>query len=780
MKIKLALLLAIIPFFTQAQVGMGKWRTHFSYNEISEVEESPTKVYGVSDGALFSINKEDNTIETYSKIDGQNDFSISFIRYNSTTNALVIAYQNGNIDLLNSTGFDNIPDIKNKAISISKTANDILFDNEYAFISCGIGIVLVNLSKKEITDTYIFGSNSTMVEAKSVAFFGDSIYALTKNGIYVANKSNKLLVDYNNWHFRTNPILSLPQNKKIVPFNNKLYLLKSTGEVYSSSDLTNWSLFNNSQAFTGIRVSDNNLVLFSSNTVLKYNQNLNLETLSDLKCKDVVYNSTKNLYWVAASDSTGVLKIQSGNIIEKFKPDGPATNKIINTKFENGRFFALTGAPWDFAIYDYQIPGAIMIFENNSWKNITNKDVKPYTNINFKATTYIAVDKTDKQHFYVSTAGNGLYEFKNDVFFKRYNYLNSTIEDFQETNPSEYDNLQMIDGVCFDKNNNLWMSNALVHNSLKILQNNGTWTQLSYPYLDKRESFDKIIVTQNNFKWLGLPHSNSAWAGGLFVINDMGVTTSTSGHQFRYFTSVVDQDGNDLPIQPVYCLAEGTDGNVWIGTDKGPIIFENIDNVFNSDYTVYRPKIPRNDGSDYADYLLDGQQINSIAVDGGNRKWIGTSNSGAFLMSGDGLETIQHFTTDNSPLLSNSILSIAIDNISGEVFFATDMGLISYMSDAADAQKSYSTVSVYPNPVRENYSGVITITGLMDGTTVKITDANGNLIYQTKSNGGIATWNGKMANGMSVSTGVYFVMCSNATDKNTTVSTAVGKIMIIK
>lgn len=776
MKLKIIILFTLVLGYVQAQVGMGQWRTHFCYNEMSQVEETPTEVFGISDGALFSINKEDNSIDTYSKINGQNDFSVSFIRYSPTLKALVIAYQNGNIDLLNSEGIDNIADIKNKTISANKTANDILIVNEYAYISCGIGVVVANLSRKEIKDSYIIGNNSTTVEVKATAFLGDSIYALTSDGVYVAYKNNNMLVDYNNWYYRTNATLSSPVNKKMVVFNNNLYLLKSTGEVYTSSDAVNWSLFNNSQVFVGVRVTDNNLLLHSSNTLLKYNPSLSLETSTGLKITDAVYNNSENTYWVASADSTGILKIQSGAIVQQFKPDGPETNSIITLKFENERLFALTGAPWDFDIYDGEKPGAIMIFDDNNWKNISNKDVKPYTNLNFVGITYIAVDKSDKQHFYVSSWGNGLYEFKNDVFFKRHNYLNSTIQDWQQTQPYEYDNLQNLDGVCIDNNNNLWVSNELVPNSLKILRTNGSWGQLSYPNLLGRASFDKIIVTQNNFKWFGLPRSS----GGLFVLDDKGITTSTIGHEYKFFTSVTDQDGNSISIQPVYCLVEDNDGDVWAGTTKGPIIFNNVEDIFTSNYRVNRPKIPRNDGSEYADYLLDGEKIHSIAVDGANRKWIGTS-SGAYLMSEDGLETIQHFTTENSPILSNTILSIAIDNESGEVFFATDMGLISFMSDASSPKKSYDTITVYPNPVRENFAGVITINGLMDETTVKITDTNGSLVYQTKSNGGIATWNGYNSGGVKVSSGVYFVMVSNATEKNSeNVQTAVGKILIIK
>lgn len=774
MKIQLITLILFLPFIVCAQVGMGQWQTHFSYNEMTNIEEAPTIVYGISDGALFGIHKEDNEIETFSKINGQHDFSVSLIRYNSSINALLIAYENGNLDVLYEDGIKNIADIKEKNISASKNANDMLFVNDLAYISCGIGIVVVNLNKLEIKDSYIIGNNSTSVEIKSVAFMGDSIYALSAEGLYAANKNNTMLADYNNWNYRTNLLLSSNENKKMLCFNNRLYVLKANGEVYVSEDAMNWSLFHVGANYRSMRFSDNNLLLLTGSSLLKFNEQLELETLSNLKAVDAVYNATNNTYWVASSDSTGILKIQSGAVVQQFKPDGPATNKIINVKYDNDRLFALTGAPWDNDIYDQNRPGAVMILENNSWINITNKDVKPFTDRNFEGVTYVAADKSDNKHFFISTYRNGLYEFKNDAFFKRYNHLNSTIENFHGNDV--LDDYLNVDGVCFDNNNNLWMNNTGTSPSrIKVLLTTGNWIKLDY-FSGMVEAFDKIIIAQNNYKWMNLPKD-----GGVFILNDKNDPLSRSTHQYRFFKSVTDQDENDLKIDRVYSLAEDLDNNIWIGTLNGPVIFKNTEQVFNTDYTVYRPKIARNDGSIYADYLLEGERINAIAVDGANRKWIGTAGSGAYLMSDDGLETIQHFTTDNSPILSNAILSITINNKTGEVFFATDKGLISYMSDAAQAEKNYASIAVYPNPVRESFNGIITISGLMEDTTVKITDASGNIVYQTKSNGGIATWNGFTNRGIKASSGVYFVMGANATDKNSeNVQTAIGKILIIR
>jgi hypothetical protein len=324
------------------------------------------------------------------------------------------------------------------------------------------------------------------------------------------------------------------------------------------------------------------------------------------------------------------------------------------------------------------------------------------------------------------------------------------------------------------------MTNDVVSTTVVVMLNDGTWVKNQYDSISGKYCFDKIIETKNYFKWMNLPHLTVS-PGGLFVLDDKSDPANVSSHQYRFFATVEDQDGNSISVDPINCMAEDQDGVVWVGSDHGPLLFQNISYVFNTNYTVYRPKIPRNDGTDYADYLLDGQKILSITVDGGNRKWIGTDGSGVYLMSSDGLTTIRHFTTDNSPLLSDKVWSIAINSKTGEVFFATDMGLVSYKSDATEASSSYDKISVYPNPVRPDFTGVITITGLEKNTVAKITDANGNLVYQAKSNGGIVTWDGLDASGRKAPAGVYFVLCSSISEYDSEmVDTTVGKFMIIR
>ncbi len=770
--------LGLLPILVFGQMSMNGWRTHLSYNSVSLIEQTPNKVFAVSDGAMMSVDKTEGVVDLYSTLTDMTELSVCNLAYNSNTQSMFIAYENGNIDIMNSDGITNIPELMQKAYSVSKVANDIFIDGNYAYMSCGVGVVVVNMQKKEITDTYVLGANSSFVSANSTVIFNDSIYVFADSLVYGSNKDNLFLSNYQNWDTISSFPLPAELNKKALVFNDKLYLLKDSGEVYVTSDMESWSLFDASKVYTNIRVSDDRLLLISSYSLVNYDEDLSKETLSGLRILDGVYSSSDDMYWLAA-DTSGVMQVKDQSLVGQYMPDGPATNDIFALKYTGGRMFALTGGPRD--TQDDGRMGAVMIFENEEWKNIVKKDVKPYSNKNFIELTSIAIDENDPTHFFVSSFREGLYEFKNDTYYNRYNYLNSSIDNAELLSKDDYN---VVDGVCIDKNNNVWMNNPLAKNvgssGLKVLLEDGTWVENYYSSTNSKGAWDDAIVTSNNFKWQTLAYLS--WSpGGVLIVDDNDHPESSAYHSSVFYDNVTDQDGNIISLEKTYSIVEDLDGDVWVGTSEGPVIFQNIDNVFNSGYTVYRPKISRDDGTDYADYLLDGQPISALAVDGGNRKWIGTDGSGVYLMSADGLTTIQHFTKTNSPLFSNSILAIDVNDETGEVFIATDLGLLSFMSDATEGQDDYSSINIYPNPVRKDFDGLITFEGMMDETVFKITDAYGNLVYQGEANGGTATWDGYTANGEKASAGVYFIMCSDSAGSNTdNISTEIGKFLIIR
>lgn len=369
-KREILVVLGLLPMLVIGQISMNGWRTHLSYNSISMVEQTPNKVFAVSDGAMLSVDKTEGVIDLYSTLTNMTELSVYNIAYNENTQSMFIAYENGNIDLLSSSGVTNIPELMQKTYSVSKLANDIYINGNYAYMSCGLGVVVVNMQKKEITDTYVLGDNSSFVTANSTAIFNDSIYVLTDNFIYGANKDNLFLADYQSWDKKTNFPLSAVLNNKIVVFNEKIYLLKANGEVYVSEDMNTWTLFDNSNSYTAMRVSDNHLLLLSATTLVNYDTSLTKETLTGLNILDAVYDSSEDMYWFAA-DTTGLIKVQDETLIATYMPDGPATNDIFALKYVGGRMFALTGGPRDTP--DDGRMGAVMIFQDENWENIVKK-----------------------------------------------------------------------------------------------------------------------------------------------------------------------------------------------------------------------------------------------------------------------------------------------------------------------------------------------------------------------------------------------------------------------
>lgn len=772
MKIISTSLLCLTFIICSAQMAMGSWKTYLSYGSVSQVEQSSNKIFGVSENALFSINKEDGLIESLTKVNGLNEISVSKIKFDESSKTLVISYSNGNIDLLTESNIYNIPDLKNKAISADKSTNDIVFDNNKAYICNGFGIIVLNLTKKEISDTYIVSNQQSTsgvyMPIKSCAFFNDSIYALSSNTLMCAPKNSNFLSNYQNWKSRPNLPQSNVLNTQILTFNNKLYLLKASGTIYYSEDALNWNKLNDN-LYTNMHLSKDNLLLFTDSSIDNISKTGSSETLELSQCNDIIFDSNLSTYWIA-TDSNGISKLENKVITQTYKIEGPATNKLFKLKYSGGRLFGHTAYVW--YISNESTPSTLSILDENKWTNYTTKELYPFTSKNFKGINSIAVDPTDKTHFYLGSWREGVYEFKNDKFFKLYDKTNSTIQ-----NADNVDNSQTVHGVQLDNNQNLWLiqdKGSLPINLIKVKLYNDVWTEIQLDGLSSYSGFDKTIVTKDNVKWIN--NIRTGINGGVLIIDD-----NQDEIKSIFYSSVKDQDGESVSLVPSYCMAEDKDGSVWVGTNKGPVIFKNVSNVFSSNYTAYRVKIPRNDGTDYADYLLGNQKINDIAVDGSNRKWIATETGGVYLVSSDGLKSIHNFTNENSPLLSNNVSSIAVNDKTGEVYFATDLGLISYQSDASEGKANYQSISTFPNPVKENYSGVISFTGLTENSVVKITDSNGNLVYQTNSNGGTATWDGKTTKGDKAGAGVYYIMCSNATDSNSeNFKTGIGKLLILK
>jgi hypothetical protein len=761
----------VLIFNAGAQTSMGGWRTHLAYNSVNQIVQSENNIFAISDGSLFSVSKDDGDKIYYSKMSGLSDAGISKIDYDDVNKQLLIIYKNGNIDIMHQAGVNNIPDLRNKQMSASKAINHTFFSGDFALLSADFGIVRINMSKKEISDTYIIGPNATEIKILSTTIRENKIYAAGTSTIYTADASNPNLVNYEFW----TPMTGLPGSgnfQQVFSFQDKLFVLRN-GKLYYQQNNT-WTALLSAVNITNLNVTSNRLMA-SDGTSVVYVLNAALEVtpVTMINSPDIEYDAERDTYWLAAlSQGVASAKIIAGNQSEitYYKTEGPAVNIPWDMTFAGKRMFMVNGGRW--AVSSGR-SGYVMIYENGVWKNLSGLDITPKTGYSALDFMNVAANPKDSTHFYVTSYGTGLYEFKNDEFFQAHNHLNTNgiIETLVASNPFNYTRL---DGAIFDKDENLLMISMKTSNLVKIRAKDGTWKQLNYPS-GSLETLGKIVINNQNpnQKWV----QSLRGTPGVFVWDDNGTYDVAGDDKSRFISRFEDSDNPGSYLNPsfFFCLTQDKNGVFWAGTDIGPLLFYNTSKAFDENYTCSRVKIPRNDGTGLADYLLQNERIRSMAIDGANRKWLGTESSGLYLMSENGQETIHHFTSSNSPLLSNNIMSLAINPITGEVMIGTSNGLVSFQSDAADGTKTYNNVYAYPNPVKENYNGVITITGLIENTQVKITDLNGNLLYQTISNGSIATWDGKNIHGEKVSTGIYLAICVNEEGTQSTIT----KIMVI-
>jgi len=781
-------LLIVFTCSMWSQVAMGKWSTHFAYNSVSQIAQSENKIYAVSNGALFSVGKLDGNTEFYSKLNGLNDASVSRIEYDQIDKQLLIIYDNGNIDILNSGGVTNLPDFLNKQISASKVVNHIQLYENKAYLSCNFGIIVLNMLKKEVVDTYYIGPDASEVKVLNTTVNNGIIYSLTSSTVFKASVNDPNLVNYTHWSATS----GLPGNgdfQKIGSFSGQVILLRG-GYLYKQETNNSWTPLLPTVSVNDFNVTNASLNVFTGNATYLINSLFNISPITNLgTITDAEFDAQNNTYYFAAN-SLGIISYkQTGSetpVINYFKPGGPAVNIPWDMSFAGNKLFVLPGGRW---AAQNNTPGAVMMYEKGIWTNILGSDIQKTTGLNVLDFMNVAVDLTEPtdpnelkySHFFVTSYGTGLFEFKDNTFYKLYNESNSTIKSIYPQGTNDYSMYMRLDGAIYNQNKDLFLTNSGVAIGLKVLMANGTWTQLNYPSLNNKATLGKITISNQNpnQKWI----NSVRYTPGITIFDDNGTITDQSDDKsvFIYPFTYPEQDKNGqtklVSIYPtlIYTIVQDKNGVMWVGTDMGPFLFNNLSNVYNSDYTCSRVKIPRNDSTNLADYLLVGENIIAIAIDGANRKWIGTKSSGVYLMSENGQRTIQHFTVSNSPLLSNNVMSIAINPVTGEVFFGTDQGIVSYQSDANQAGTTFGDVYAYPNPVRQGYTGVITITGLMDNTQVKITDITGNLICETVSNGSIATWDGKDVHGRKVSTGIYLAICANADGTQS----AITKILVI-
>lgn len=753
-------ILILFAYQVNSQVAVGHWRAHLPYSTGINVEPSNDKVYCLSTGGLFVYSNNDNSTSTLTKINGLSDVVISALQFIPEKNTLVIGYENGNIDLIKDNTVYNISDIYRKQITGSKSINNINYINGKTYLSCGFGIIVLDVDRNEIKDTYYIGSNGTYIDVMEMCSDNTYLYAATTTGIYKALESSQNLVNFANWSLITN----IPNyNKKfdhIVYFDNHILTTysnngwnKDTTYIY---DNVSWAKFDTTmKEITNMVVSANKLIICSYSHLRTYNSYTDLTgtnyygfspTAGSLP-RDAEFSNNGTL-WIA-DNNLGMVWQNAGMYNYEFTtPNGPSKKTTFSIVAGKNEVYAVPGGH-DISYRNLWNNGEIFSFKNQTWTNFSANQIPELSNA-FDMSE-IAINHNNPNQVFFGSYGGGVLEFNNGNFVAKYDYTNSTLQPYD---PSFL--VTIIGGIVIDEDDNLWVTNSgsqIYPNLLSVKKPNGQWKSFSLYSEAISNDISKIVIDKHKTKWMILPRGR-----GLLAFNENGTIDNISDDQKKYI-SVSDENG-DIISNAVYSIAVDKDGIIWVGTNKGVPFYYNPENVFNSNFYAQQVKIP-NENPGQANYLLEAETVTAIAIDGANQKWFGTESGGAFLMSPDGTKELLHFTKENSPLLSNSIISIAIEPVSGEVFFATENGIISYRSTSTEPEEYFHDVTVFPNPVKPGYDGIIAINGLVSDTDIKISDIVGNVVYQTKSEGGQATWNGRKFNGERVQTGVYLVFCSN-------------------
>lgn len=780
MRLAKPLLLPIcILFFatlnSTAQVGVGQWREHLPYQNVISIAELGDLIYAATPYSLFYYNRKDASISRLSKVNGLSDVNISVIATHQGKSTLLIAYSNANIDLVQNGRVININDIKRKPILGNKTINNVTFIGDHAYLACGFGIVKVDITRHEIVDTYYIGPGGTNLNVNDIAFnpANSLIYAATEAGIITADINSPNLAHFIYWT-SDNTITGSSSNFNLIAgFQNKIIANKrGTGQNDDTLFVhngTNWQYFDNTktQRVQKIRASNSKLIITHRDRVYIYDQNLSgIVSITDYKSgqvtsKDALFDKDGTTY--IADAGLGLMRqLDNDYRFEAIRPNGPATYEV----------FAIQAAKTDIWV----VPGARTSWWDNTWKAplvskfigqnwFTHHSYNTSGMDQFNDLLSIAVHPQNPANLFIGSWGKGMFEMLDGQIVNTFNTNNSSLQ--VHTLRSGWVG---VGGIAFDNQGNMWVTNNHAANLLSVKKTDGSWRSFNLSPVATAIELGPIVIDQAGQKWL-LQRQH-----GLIVFNDNGTIDNTADDKVRMVSGAAG-NGN-LPGSVIQSFAVDQNGELWIGTNEGVAVIRNPGNVFSGNsYDAYRPII---DQDGYGAYLLETEAVTAVVIDGANRKWFGTDRAGAFLMSADGMKQIYHFNEENSPLLSNSITAITIDE-NGEVFFGTTRGIISFRSTATPPAPVFDQVTVFPNPVRPEYDGPIAIKGLVGKADIKITDVAGNLVWKQDANnsaylrdsgvfGGQTIWDGRNFEGKRAHSGVYLVFISNPEGSETMVA----------
>ncbi|MCA8832812.1 type IX secretion system anionic LPS delivery protein PorZ [Hymenobacter pini] len=761
-----AFLLTAATVQAQDPVGYGDWQLHLPTNQARALAEAGNRVYVAAENALFYFDKQLNTTQLLSKRDGLNDAGVSTLAYDSVSQQLVVAYRSTNLDILRlkDGAIINLSDITRKEISGAKTINHIYINARRAYLATSFGIVVVDLDKHEIRDSYTnIGPAGAVVRVYATAIANGTLFAATSNGLMRTSLSANPL-DYRNWTtdlparggdpYRT---LTVQDGRVVAGINGErlaTYVAGSGWQTVAGAPTgVEYRMLTPSRV--GLLITDNrqvtvlNLTTGVASRVLRPAQLLNPQAA--LRSRDGSY--------YLADYANGLLRTTDGTQAEQFTTNAPAFAQAFSVLADarSSKVNLFTGGYGENYVQSDLYRG-FAEYAGNRWTNVTSAtQPSPAQYPNPKDLT--RGTRTPDGTLYVGSYGNGLLEWKGPGEFRLFNPttnqpnpLKSAISD---------PNYTRVPDLTTDVEGNVWVLNRhqIAGQSGVYVFSPATSTWQVQDYFGGSENLERLV----------LDDAGTLWATGSRRSGTGTVAYQPTTKEVRYFSEAYGFDNTSTNMREAYDIVKDRTGNIWVATDKGPVVFNDAASVFQPslDLKFSLPYVRRGAGTGFP--ALFNERIRAIGVDGGNRKWFGTDR-GLWLFNNDASEALLHFTTDNSPLPSNQIVDVEVNDKTGEVFVVTDAGTVSYRGDATVTEGKPSCAKVFPNPVRTDFAGQVGITGLANNGTIKITDVAGKLVYQTRANGGAVTWNLQDYNGRRVQSGVYLVLSSDADGKNGCVS----------
>jgi ligand-binding sensor domain-containing protein len=759
---KLFLLILFICNLSIAQDFSDSWEGFFSFTNIVDIDDSSTAVYAASENAVFIYDLSSRSFTTLTTINGLSGDEISQIHYSEDKALLVIGYENGLLQIVDQNG--NVTDvvaIKDKQVipPDNKRINEFLESGDLIYIATDFGIAIYNLDRLEFDDTYFIGNNGEQVPISSLEIFNGFLYAATldaSNNIRRAPISDPFLIDFINWQ---------PVNQdvwdEVISFDSNLFAVTVGGflaEFNGNTFANNITQF--SSRVLDASATDNFLVFTLNNTIIIYDTSLSqFLTINNVNGESFAFTQAiiVNDDLFIGTEVNGMIRVNLLNQtdFEFIVADGPSRNSAFSVQTLPNELWVTFGSHDLFYTPDYAALG-ISHFVDDRWINYTNDDIDGLLSV-----PNITINPENDSDLVIHSMNNGLLDFIDGVASTRYGINNSSLTSIL---PPATDFVRIPDGE-YDSQGNLWVIQQQVDFALSRRNTSGNWTAFNvgtvFEDVSGGSSTTKIEITNDDKIIFG-----STDAGLIGYDPDLD-----------QFTRMIDEvsQGN-LINNYVSAIKLDQQNRLWIGSNIGLRILFNTNSLFSDEIQDARSVIIE-DTNGIPRELLQDEAVLDIEVDGNNNKWVATASSGAFLFSPTGRETLFQFTTDNSPLPTNAVNDIAIDEETGKVYFATNKGIVAFQGErSSKPEEDLESVRIFPNPVRPGFDGNVTIDGLTDRARVKITDIEGNLVYEAVSQGGSIPWDTRSFSGNKVASGVYLLFIS--TDDN--IETTVSKLMIVR